>query len=255
MIFISQHYDESVRNLERLKKKPLLSKIYSSFYQLIAQSLYRNTNGHIVELGSGIGNIKDVIPECLCTDIFLHAGVDQIENVYQLSFQDESVSNLVLFDVFHHLRYPGTALHEWQRVLTRSGRIIMVEPCLSLLGLLVYGVFHSESLGLNMPIEWFTPLDWRPDEIDYYASQANAYRIFVQKKYWDSLMGWRVISVKKMSAISYVASGGYSKPQFYPSMMLPVMKLIDRVCDLFPSVFATRMIIVLEKSCESKVCN
>ena len=71
--------------------------------------------GSVVELGSGIGNIKEVIPKCLCTDLFPNPWLDYVENAYALSFGSASVSNLILFDVFHHLKYPGTALQEFHR--------------------------------------------------------------------------------------------------------------------------------------------
>ncbi len=92
-----------------------------------------------MEIGSGIGNIKHTIPHCLRTDLFPTKDIDQVENVYQLSFSDNSVSDLILFDVFHHLRYPGSALKEFQRVLLPNGRVIIFDPFVhSMLGFIVY---------------------------------------------------------------------------------------------------------------------
>ena len=70
----------------------------------------------------------------------------QIENAYKLSFANESVPDLILTDVFHHLKYPGTALNELHRALCKAGRVIMLEPCISALGPLVYGVLHDEPI-------------------------------------------------------------------------------------------------------------
>jgi hypothetical protein len=49
-----------------------------------------------------------------------------------------------------------------------------------------------------------------------------------------------------MAAISYVASGGYSKPQLYPDAAFGLMRWIDGVCDRMPALFATRLMAVLE---------
>ncbi len=46
-------------------EKLLLRKIYRDFYILIKQNLVLNNTGKIVELGSGIGKIKEIIPECI----------------------------------------------------------------------------------------------------------------------------------------------------------------------------------------------
>jgi hypothetical protein len=61
------------------------------------------------------------------------------------------------------------------------------------------------------------------------------------------LTDWKKIKTIRLSAISYVASGGYSKPQLYPTSMLPLLKRLEKVLDLFPVLFATRLLVVLEK--------
>lgn len=199
-----------------------------------------------MELGSGVADIRHIIPDCIRTDIFPNPWIDQTENAYALSFADHSIANLILFDVFHHLQYPGTALKEFHRVLNHCGRVILFEPCVSLLGLIVYGALHPEPLALKQPIQWEAPPVWQPDQIDYYAAQGNASRIFLgRRRNWD-LSGFSIVKVQRLSAISYVASGGYSKPQMYPDSWMPLMHNIDHFCDGLPWLFATRLLIVLE---------
>jgi len=123
----SRHNDEIAQNLEYWNRKPSLQKSYRAFHQLIANYLTDSEAGQIVELGSGIGNIKETIPGCLRTDLFPNPWIDQVENAYKLSFSDESVSNLILFDVFHHLRYPGSALNEALRVCKPKGRLLIFD--------------------------------------------------------------------------------------------------------------------------------
>jgi SAM-dependent methyltransferase len=221
--------------------------VYRGFYQLIADQLSNLPDGKIVELGSGLGNIHEVIPNCIRTDLFPYPWIDQIENAYQLSFTDESVSNLILTDVFHHLKYPGTALDKFHRVLRKGGRVIMLEPCISALGVVVYGAFHPEPIGIGKKIEWLAPQDWSAEHIDYYAAQGNATRVFVGRKYRSLLNNWKFIKTIRLSAISYVASGGYSAPQFYPTAFLPLLRGVEKPLDLFPALFATRLLVILEK--------
>lgn len=244
---ISIHEDQILENEKHWEEKPLLREIYREFHLLIAGNLSRNPGGIIVELGSGIGNIKEVIPDCVRTDLFPNPWIDQVENAYALSFEDESVSDLILFDVFHHLRYPGAALQEFRRVLKEGGHVIIFDPCISLLGWLIYGVFHQEPIGYFQPIEWFPPAGWSPAEMTYYAAQGNATRIFVGNGFKRSLQGWKQKTLVRSAAISYVASGGYSHKQLYPRSALPLMKALDALCDTIPFLFATRMLVVLEK--------
>ena len=244
---INLHQDLINQNHEYWNRKHLLQMVYRDFYQFIAAHLSKLQDKKIVELGSGLGNIHEVIPDCVRTDLFLYPWIDQIENAYKLSFADESVSDLILTDVFHHLKYPGTALNELYRALRKGGRVIMLEPCMSALGLLVYGAFHVEPVAVTKKIEWFAPEGWSAENIDYYAAQGNATRIFVGKGYQSNLKNWKTVETIRLSAIAYAASGGYSKPQFYPTSLLPLIKKVEKGLDVFPALFATRLLVILEK--------
>ena len=244
---INIHQDSINKNQEYWERKPLLRRLYGDFYRLIAENVSNIPDKEIVELGSGLGNIHEFIPTCIRTDLFPNPWIDQVENAYQLSFVDETVSDLILTDVFHHLKYPGTALQEFSRVLCAGGRVILLEPCISLLGSVVYGLLHDEPIAVTKKIEWFAPQHWSPENIDYYAAQGNATRVFVGNRFQSQLSEWRTKKVIRMSAIAYAASGGFSKPQLYPTATLPLIKKMEKVLDLFPTVFATRLLVVLEK--------
>ena len=244
---IDLHQEFINKNIEYWNRKPLLKTLYGDFYRLIAKNLSNLPGSKIVELGSGLGNIKEFIPECIRTDLFPNPWIDQVENAYRLSFADESISDLILTDVFHHLKYPGTALQEFHRVLRKGGRVIMLEPCLSALGLLVYGVLHEEPIAINKRIEWEVPQSWSPEEIDYYAAQGNASRVFVGNRFRKQLAGWQKIETQRLSAIAYAASGGFSKPQLYPTSALPLIRKLERLLDRFPTLFATRLLVILER--------
>jgi SAM-dependent methyltransferase len=244
-IFLHQTLIEKIH--ASWNRKPLLRKVYGDFYSLIVKHLSPLPETKIVELGSGLGSIKETIPSCIRTDLFSFPWIDQIENAYDLSFEDSSVSDLIMIDVFHHLQFPGNALAEFYRVLQPGGRVIMLEPYISALGSLVYGPLHAEPIGLFRDIEWMANSDWSPEDIEYYSAQGNATRTFFGKKYRERLNGWNTIRTIRLSALAYAASGGYSKPQFYPTIAFPIVKRLERILDLFPGLFATRTLIVLGK--------
>ena len=246
-IEVGQHNVEIQANARRWARKPLLQKIYRGFYEQIAQELRRDLDGATVEIGSGIGNLKSVMPDALATDIFPNPWLDRVENAYALSFADESVANLILFDVWHHLEYPGTALAEFHRVLAQGGRLIIFDPAMGLLGRLVYGVFHHEPLALTKPIRWWAPETFSADDMTYYAAQGNAERVFFGDKFHKELVDWRVVRRRRFPALPYVASGGFSGPQLYPEAFEGALAAVDRVASVAPSLFATRLLVALEK--------
>jgi hypothetical protein len=118
---------------------------------------------------------------------------------------------------------------------------------MSALGLLVYGVFHDEPIAVLKDIRWDAPTGWSPANIDYYAAQGNASRIFLGKQFRHKLSAWQKIETIRISAIAYAASGGFSKPQLYPVSALPLIQKLEKVLEPFPTLFATRLLVVLEK--------
>jgi SAM-dependent methyltransferase len=243
-----QHNSEIQQNLQYWNNKPILRKIYHHFYTIIAAQLTDKNESDIVELGSGIGNLKSVIPQAICTDLFANPWIDQVENAYKLSFKDNSLSNIIMFDVFHHIGYPGDVLQEMHRTLKSGGRLIIFEPGMSLLGFLVYGLFHHEPVKRFSKINWNRPQHIAISDLGYYAAQGNASRIFRNQKYLNLLSeNWNLVTVKRFSEISYVLSGGYSKKQMFPDRFFPFLTKIDKALDYFPALFATRILIVLDK--------
>jgi SAM-dependent methyltransferase len=244
---VDRHLQEMLRNRDSWEKKPVLQAVYRSFYKEIAAGMVDPAKGPVVELGSGIGVSKNFIPNCVTTDIFPNPWLDRLENAYELNFNDSSIRNLILFDVFHHLKYPGSALVEFWRVVMPGGRVILFEPAMGLLGKLVYGLFHHEPLGFNSRIELFPLPGEQPSEHGYYAAQGNAWRIFINGENSKLLDGWNLLLCKPLCALSYVLSGGFSKPSLYPFSFLPAMRTVDRFLQVSPAIFATRLLVVLEK--------
>jgi hypothetical protein len=101
---------------------------------------------------------------------------------------------------------------------------------------------------LTEKIEWLPPAGWTPEDIDYYAAQGNATRVFVRGKgFRAALKDWNRVETIRLSALAYAASGGFSGPQLYPKSILKLIKGLEKVLDVFPSLFATRLLIILEK--------
>ena len=242
MMDIEQHQQEILQNKRSWESKRLLRTIYGSFYNQIIAHIDHTLPGKIVELGSGAGNLKSILPHAICTDLFPNPWLDAVCNAYAMPFENNSVSHLVLFDVFHHLERPNAFLKEARRVLTGGGRVIIFEPYMSTTSAMVYGFFHHEPIGWKKLINYS---DDAPSGNSYYAAQGNATRLFFRHESENWLKGWKVFHTQPMVSFSYLLSGGYSKPALYPETVLPMLQKLDALLTTWPSLFAARCLIGL----------
>jgi len=242
MIPLDQHQAEIQKNLQHWQQKPLLQKIYAGFYQRILRLIDPREPGRIVEIGSGVGNLKTHLPAAISTDLFPNPWLDLVCDGYELPFVAGSISHLVLFDVFHHLQAPKAFLKEARRVLSLSGTLILFEPYISWASYPVYGWLHHE------PVAWRQPIDFSqnlPRPRDYYAAQGNATRLFFSHSRLDWLEGWNLFHAEAFSAFSYLLSGGYSKPAVYPARALEILLALDSRLSRWPRLFGARCLMGL----------
>jgi SAM-dependent methyltransferase len=233
-----QHRLEIQANLASWQRKPLLQEIYRGFYARILKLIDPALPGPIVEIGSGIGNLKIVLPRAIATDIFANPWLDLVCDGYELPFRNRAISHLVLFDVFHHLQAPNAFFKEARRVLAPQGRVIIFDPYISLSSFPVYGLLHHE------PVAWRGQIDDRESlerPRNYYAAQGNATRLFFR----DEVKGWEVFHAEAFSAFHYLFSGGYSKPALYPQGLLTLFQGVDHVLTRWPRLFGARCLVGL----------
>jgi SAM-dependent methyltransferase len=248
---VGQHDIEIQANRRTWQRKPQLQAVYRGFHELIASRLDRSVPGQVVELGSGMGSIKEVIWDCVTTDLFPNPWLDRQENAYSLSYADGSISNLILFDVWHHLRYPAAALAEFRRALAPGGRVIIFDPAISWTGRVIYGLFHHEPIAMRRPLTWDPPPGFRPGDADYFSAQGAATRIFWRREEPGRLTAWELCEVTPLASFEYFATGGFSGPQLGGPAAFRLWRRLDRMLSRWPNLFAARLLVVLKRGADS----
>jgi ubiquinone/menaquinone biosynthesis C-methylase UbiE len=241
------HHKINILNKEIYQNKKLIKLIYQNYYKVVKRYIYKKNKYKILELGSGQGNIKKIIRECVTSDQFKISNIDRIESAYKINFKNSSISNIILIDVFHHLRFPALALKEINRVLIRNGRVIMIEPAMGLIPRLIYKIFHYEPNGFNFKINWSTIPKNIPSTNQYFAAQSLPWRGFFLKEL--NLKNYKIKLIKPFSDFAFLLSGGYSYNAFYPTILYSFIKLIDKYLTFISvKIFSARMLVVLEKN-------
>jgi SAM-dependent methyltransferase len=237
-----RHENEVDSNLEAWRSKPLLREIYAGFYDRILRQIDLTAAGTIVEIGSGVGNLKEHLPAAVASDLFFNGWLDLVCSGYSLPLRDSVVSHLILFDVFHHIERPAALFREAKRVLGPGGRLILFEPYISVASWLAYGVFHLEPVAFSALIDLGTAMP--PDR--YYAAQGNATRMFFRGESEAWAGQWRLRHSEAFAAFHYLLSGGFSKPALYPRKLSGLLRAFDEGASRWPRLTGGRCLVVLE---------
>jgi len=227
------------------RKKGLLRRVYLGWYEEIRRRL-SSVPGPTVELGSGIGRFKEVVPAAVLTDVENTRYADAVADAEQLPFADGSLANLVLVDVFHHLGRPARFLDEARRVLVTGGRVVLLEPYCSPLSSLVYKHLHEEDLD-------FSPNALDDDDLaaksPWSANIALPTLVFfrrihdVEQRFPELVVRER----RRLAVVVWPLSGGYSRCALAPGFMYRPLELLERLLAPLLPFAAFRCLIVLER--------
>jgi SAM-dependent methyltransferase len=228
---------------ERWTTKPILQKLYSRWYGYIQEAL---KSGRTLELGGGSGNLKDFLPEAITSDVVFAPWLDAVMDAHAIPFKEESLDNVVLFDVLHHLAGPAVFFHEVERVLRPEGRVVLMEPYVSWLSYPVYRFLHAEGM------TWDTePLLDRKTESKkpFEGNQAVPTLIFrrQKEKFLEAFPRLRIIRQETMDLFLYPLSGGFHNPSLCPPFLWKPLEIMERVLRPFNRFLAFRLLVVLEK--------
>lgn len=213
------HYNQLlIKHQKTIQCKYFLSQVYSRFYQIIASRISEK-RGQIIELGSGGGFIKKIIPQCTTSDIVKGPEIDRVLNANHLPYPDNSVATFILLNTFHHFKNPQKALAEMQRCLMLGGKIIMIEPYNSFWSRFIYQNFHHEVFDTHSA--WIVKGHNRLND----ANIAMPYNIFIRDRslFRKKFPQLQIIKINPHTPFAYLISGGLSKPQLVPNFCFPLI--------------------------------
>jgi SAM-dependent methyltransferase len=168
-------------------------------------------------------------------------------DAHAIPFKEESLDNIVLFDVLHHLAAPAVFFRELERVLRPKGRAILMEPYVSRMSFPVYRFLHAEGM------KWDTdPLLDQPFERKgpFEGNQAVPTLIFQKQRqrFLDAFPKLNIIREQTMDILLYPLSGGFHNPSLCPRMLWGVFGSAEDLLNPLSDYLALRLFLVLEKS-------
>jgi SAM-dependent methyltransferase len=228
------------------ERKPVLRLIYDEFYHRIAAACRA---GLTIEIGGGIGNLKQRLGEVVATDIQFAPWLDCVADAQRLPFADGSAANIVMVDVLHHLEFPAVFFREAARVLRPGGRVVMVEPAITWGSTLFYRLLHHEPVRTSAEVL----TDGSPDpRRDPYASNQAIPTLIATRdrdRFHRLFPLLRIQSVQWFAFAAYPLSGGFKSWSLVGGGMARQLLRIERALEpMLGRAAAFRMLLIVERA-------
>ena len=228
----------------------LLSKRFSWMNNFI------NENDVGIEVGSGAGFSKDFIKNqnFKLTDLGEDEHLD-FKNIdaQKTGFENESFDYVIASNMIHHIPFPIKFFKEMNRILKKSGRLIIFESYCSIFFQIATILMKHE--GFDFTLDVWDEKNPKSDEKNaWHGNIAVPHLIFDDKqKFEDNLGKYFKIEYEKLTeCMIFLNSGGVtSKTKCIPMniFFLNILHSIDKILvKLFPKLFCMGRRIVLVKN-------
>ncbi len=227
-----------------IQKKPFLKNIYTDFYNRFKKIAGTFPRGALfVEIGSGGGFIKDVIPEAVTSDILELPGVDRCFSALDMPFKDSEADVFFMIDVLHHVSDAQIFFKELTRCLKPGGKIVMIEPANTPWSRFIHRNFHHEPFDAKggWVVEKKGAGSW--------ANTALAWIIFYRdrKKFKKEFPSLKILKLENHTPLRYIISGGLSFRQILPSFTYNAVKGIETLLSPLNGYVGMFLTIEIEK--------
>ena len=226
------------------QRKPILRLLYTEWYREIVSWL---RPGRTLEVGGGTGNLKEFFPCVLCTDVVRLPWLDAVIDAQFLPFGADSLTNIVLFDTLHHIENVRLFFDEALRTLQPHGRLVIIDPYISVLSWPIYHFLHPEPVNLRQdPLQLQLPNEARKP---FDSNQAIATLLFERSfgAFCQLYPQYKKLQYHRMAFFAYPLSGGFEHPSLLPLILVRPVLALERVLHFLNRFLAFRVLVVLEK--------
>ena len=130
----------------KVRENAFLEEIYRDSYERMSAELPEERYPNVLEIGSGGGFLREIIPRVTTSECTAVPGIDRVVDACKIdaAFGVGELDAICALNVFHHLPDAAGFLRGAERVLRPGGRIVLVEPYFTRYGRWFHKAIHHE---------------------------------------------------------------------------------------------------------------
>jgi SAM-dependent methyltransferase len=227
------------------ERKPVLRVIYDDFYDRLACECLP---GLTIEIGGGIGNLKERFADVVATDVQFAPWLDCVADAQRLPFAACCAANIVMVDVLHHIEFPAIFFREIERVLQPGGRALMVEPAITWGSTLFWRLFHREPVRSSAEILMEGHPTAGRDPYDSNQAIATILATRDRDRFHKQFPALSIRRVDWFALAAYPLSGGFQRWSLLSAAMARRLLRVERAVEpLLGQHAGFRMMLLIEK--------
>lgn len=206
----------------------------------------------ILEIGAGAGTSSIFLKsrKITMTDLLFTGNKSVFSGVdaHNLPFSDHHFDSSFAIDTLHHLANPFLCISEMIRVIKPGGKVIFIEPYVSIFSYPVYKLFHSELTTIRLHKTYFL----RNQKVASEGNQVICQAIFRHKSFRQEMNRAidksSKVEIHYRDVLAFFLTGGINNPLPTNTRFLnKVLSLEKRFPQIICKWLGSRMVVVITK--------
>lgn len=242
-------YEDQLKHQVENAKTPTAKEFLAGLYSELTKEI--EISGEYLEIGAGAG-ISSIFLDrynVTRTDILpwgnglVVGGV----NAEEIPYEDGVFDGVFGMDMLHHMEFPLRVINECMRVTKAKGKIIFIEPYVSVLSFGIYRMFHTEKTSIWKRISPKSPaIGSRPEDGDQRICQSIFLSRHGLRHLHHETSRSYTIENRFIHPLSFFSTGGLSRPlKTKPSTIRIIQKLEARLPNWLLRLTASRVVVIL----------
>jgi SAM-dependent methyltransferase len=228
-----------------IRSKPALKAWYEEMYARYVEVLARcPADGLAIEIGSGAGFARDVVPGLATTDVLPYSGVDQVVDACHMPFADGDLRFIGMLNVFHHVPDVEAFLREAERCVRPGGRCLVLDQHPGWIGGAIFKYAHHEGYDP-------TAREWRFESSGPLSGANGALAWIVFRRDRDRLARLfprlKLVRYETHSPLRYWLAGGLKPWSLLPGWGFGAASALDRALVRMSAEFGSFSAVEIER--------